>query len=447
MSPSHCEKKLYFCSAKENANKLINQLKMRQKNSHSITAWMPGWLQRHLPALLLALALVPALCDVVVSAYTGGRAWASLYYHIGYETGFGGRKLLGSICRLLFPDYITARDIRLMVITANLLVAALFVWLADMAFRRSADRNAPAMLLLLYLAGPFSLTAFMQSQLSVQFIEIYQILLTLGWLVMYVKWRGRWPFYAATLVVAVACCLLHHTFCNTLFPLYVALFAYDAFSAGRLSLPKALAYGSICAVLLALLVVVWKFSTMNVDMETLRARMPERAAADTYEWSPDAFHWLYYVSNSDNRRLAMANMPLLMAQLAATLLIMSPLLALLLYPWVRAARTASQPAARWRYWLVLASVVLLTLPIFFMANDYGRWLTCWFFSLFAVLLVAWIDGDGPVSDALRRMYAFFRRHWWVAAALLAYLVQFKVNGFEGLDWVLRMRDFLFAAIG
>ncbi|MBP3763924.1 MAG: hypothetical protein J6I49_08645 [Bacteroidales bacterium] len=391
--------------------------------------------------LLLAAAVVPALVSLFYDAFRIHWCdwWPTYNYFIGYEYGFGSRKLIGTLVGPLLPEVVTAKHIRLLVLPANVLMLLGAVWFVWRCLRAGGRAAVPvAVLTALYAVNPFSLTEWVTSSLSLGFMETYQLVATLVWLLLFLRWRGRWWYYVATLLVTTACCLVHHTFCCTLLPLYTALFVYDTLQDGRLHRGKAIAYGSMLALLLVLFVLLWRCSGMNIDMETLYSRIDGRANQDVLP-DRDGLRMLYYLSNSDNAsgRTFDHQRDL---RFAIELLFMLPLLAILVCPWVVAARRAPAGAARWRYRLVPAIALLMTVPVFFMATDYTRWWTCWTFTLATLPLAAFATGDTLFRQALLQLGGFLRRHWWLPPLLAAYLVQFHLDLFEGMVESARLID-------
>ena len=411
-----------------------------------------SFIQKHGFYFILAIAFVPALINVVTRAYgpVENYGWNILYYHVGYETGFGGRKLLASFCHLIFPDFVKLRHIRAMAIAINFIMVGACVLFLGRCFRRS--KNSPAMwtVTVLYLLGPFSIIAFMSIGLSVAFAETYQIALTILWVLLWTRYRGEWPFYIATLLVAVTCCLLHHTFCCTLFPVYVGLFIYDIINHNSIKVKETIGYGIICIVLLGLLVIIWKFSQMTVSIDQLNEWFKSHAAVDAYECSREAHVAYYYQSNAENR----ANVAHLLTweyrygELFLTILLLSPLLIAAYYPWIRASHTAPTKLSSWRYRVIWILMTLLTLPIFFMATDYNRWFVCYFFSLFAVTVALISLGDRALCAATSRMYRWFAKHPIIATSLAIYIISFHCTPFDqtknlyGLQEAMDLWDFL-----
>ena len=373
----------------------------------------------------------------------------SLYYYVGYETGFGGRKLIGTICNLFFPEHITAHFMWGVILCVVCVMIVMFAWFVTRCVKLNIPNAMAAIAVtLLYAILPFSLIGFIQDRLAIYFIDTYHFILTFIWLLVFMRYRGKWFFHLITALIAVTACLIHHTFCCTLFPLFVALFIYDILDSGRIEWHKAIYYSLICATLFVLLIIIWTQSHMNVDIDTLSARIGERVDPDAYyrwENTDSALFVMFYASNDLNRQIAfsMLSATNLYIELALTILFMSPFLLLLWKPWFTAAKKVDSILLKWRYRLIPIVISVLTLPIFFMATDYSRWFAGYFFSLFAVTMVVLALGDKPMIHAWKQVLSYFRGRPWVALILIVYAIQLHMNFFSGLDLAIRIRKMAF----
>lgn len=397
-----------------------------------------------LPLLLLA-ALVPTLFAVIDYGYScnNGSMGTSAYYFVGYETGFGGRKLLGTIYGLLLPDFVRWTHLRPFIIGINMLMLLLFAGFAIQTLRRLQDDRLAVPLMAVYLATPFSILGWVHSTMSIYFTETYTLALTLAWLMLYVACPRRWWYYLLTAAIAVTACLIHHTFCCTFFPLMAALMLYDSLPEGRIDWRRAVPYGLICAALGALLAIIWMFSHMNVDYETLHQSVIDRTTEDAYGRGSLMYDY-FYKSNSENSRVGFITWEKrLPMEFVLTLAMLLPALAVLAWPWVAAGRKAG--SGRWRYWGVLAADVAMTLPMFVMATDYGRWWTALCFTLFALPLAVAARGDKAMREALMDMYDYFRRHLLLAAVIVVYLLQLHPLPdfpYFGMQQAMRLREMM-----
>ena len=390
---------------------------------------------------LLLVAMMPSAATAVYYAFHDHWCdyWPTFNYFIGYEYGFGGRKLIGTLLGSLMPEMVTAKHIRMFVLPANLLMLFGTAWVV---WRALADRGVQAvpvaLLLALYAANPFSLFAYVHTHLSMCFMETYQLLLVLLWLALYVKRRGTWYYYLATPLVAILGCLIHHTFCCTLLPLMIGLVLFDTFQNGRLHRGRGTFYAVSLLLLLALFVALWLFSGMNIGQEELYARIAARANQDVLP-DRDGLRMLYFLSNAENS--AGAFTAARAWQFAVELLLMLPLMALLATPWVVAARQTYDRIERLRYWLPLAAQ-LLVVPVFFMATDYSRWWVCWTFSLAMMPMAAFATGDKGMSVALQTLWQWMKRRWYLPLMLAIYLMQLHNSDRQFFDGMKESADLI-----
>lgn len=390
---------------------------------------------------LLLVAMMPSAATAVYYAFHDHWCdyWPTFNYFIGYEYGFGGRKLIGTLLGPLMPEMVTAKHIRMFVLPANLLMLFGTAWVV---WRALADRGVQAvpvaLLLALYAANPFSLFAYVHTHLSMCFMETYQLLLVLLWLALYVKRRGTWYYYLATPLVAILGCLIHHTFCCTLLPLMIGLVLFDTFQNGRLHRGRGTFYAVSLLLLLALFVALWLFSGMNIGQEELYARIAARANQDVLP-DRDGLRMLYFLSNTENS--AGAFTAARAWQFAVELLLMLPLLALLATPWVVAARQTYDRIERLRYWLPLAAQ-LLVVPVFFMATDYSRWWVCWTFSLAMMPMAAFATGDKGMSVALQTLWQWMKLRWYLPLMLAIYLMQLHNSERQFFDGMKESADLI-----
>ena len=408
-----------------------------------------NWVKSH-PILILFIALLPTMVRCIFSVYDLRLSywWPSYYYFVGYETGFGGRKLLGTIIHKLIPGYVSVASLRPLLISVNLLMVVLFIVLVNTTIKKNPKNKLSILVLTgMYLVGPFSLTTWIRDGLFV-FLESYMIVLVLVWLFVYIKWRKRWFYFLATLITALACCLLHHTFCCLYFPLMVALFAYDSIDENGIRWKRVAGYGLVCLLMLVLFVSLWSFSSMNVDIDTLFTRIRMRAAPDACNWSKEALCYLFYLSSSENRAVAFAHNPaiLVISNLCITALLLLPLFVVFIAPFWIAHKRSTSHWGKLRYLLPVIIVNVMTIPIFFMATDNSRWWTAFCFCLAALFFAAVASGDTMMGKTLDRMSQFSKNHWMLILGVVVYLSQLHnqyYNGlYEALDIIRFSRSFL-----
>lgn len=384
--------------------------------------------------LLLALTLVPTIVKVILLAYDhpiGYTGIGSYYYFVGYETGFGGRKLLGTLFHYLLPAYSTWSHLRPYIIGINLALVALFILFVARVWR-SGNNKGMLVLLSLYMVSPYSPIGFVYSWMSTTSLETWQWVLLLGWLLLFLSAPRKWWYYILTLLIATAGILIHHTFCCTFLPVMLGLFFYESFSGGQFQKRAAIAYGTICFLLLGLFIALWSFSTMNLPQEELRALIRGRASSDACIDSEMLMKFYYYLSSSDNFQQYWISKPgfyrTKMIELGLSMILLAPLFITLLWPWFSAARRENEKARRRLYYAMGLLPTLLTLPLFFVVADYGRDWTALSFTLLAVPLAVVARGDKALGASLMRMWDWICRHPIVCLALMVYLLQLHPSG-------------------
>lgn len=400
-------------------------------------------IQRASRYALTAIVLLPLLARVVAIALTADNfGWPAYNYFIGYESGFGGRKLIGTICRLLLPaQHVHASHIQSIVIVGNVILLCMAAAFFSKSLSAANGGRHTVWLVALYLIGPFSLLEWFYTGMSVIFMETYQMSLIMLWLLLFPRHRKSNWFYLLTLFIAVVCILIHHTFCCTLFPVMVALLAYNLFEDNRPAPRRTLWTILIGAIVVLLLASIWLFSTMKIPEETLRSQLQDRVDIGVLTEDPFALKLLYYTSNSDNY---IGNIHVLQheryPQFVLSFLALFPLLLVLLYPLIYAARKAE--ASRRRYVIMCIVLMIIPLPIFLVATDYSRWFTGWLFCLTAADCTLLATHDIVVEKGVARLGAFFRHYYWVAILLVIWLASLHTLSFEGLEEAIQASRFI-----
>ena len=353
--------------------------------------------------------------------------------------------MLGTLMGFLFPGYITYSKLRPIVLGVNVLMLVLMVlWLGRVAEEKQSRLLVP--LLALYIMGPFSICQWVLSGLSMQYMETYMVVLTLAWLFLFVGISRKRYYYLITMMITMIGTLLHHTFCCTFFPIFVALFCYDSLRGGSLDVRKIIPYGIICVVNGILLLAIWKFSHMNLGIEELQTRLHARASHDAcLHTAPYMLDWMYFKSNSANYEQASAGFlgRQFMVDFVISIVFLLPLILMFVWPWFHAAKKMKSIVMGWGYRLMAIVPITMTIPIFFLAFDYTRWLMAYFFGVLCLLMVAVATGDRLITESLERLWDFCGRHPWVVVALVAWSAQMSFDGFFGLRDAITVRNLLF----
>ena len=369
----------------------------------------------------LALALLPAVLSSIFFSFGNIGGQHSPYYFVGYSTGFGGRKLLGTLIEPLLPAHVGHREMLPILYSVHLVVYVLLLsFLGRINSLPSSTRTAALAVVAVYLVSPFSFLFFIGTGISMLYIDIWLFLLTLLFLVLFFRLRHhRILFYLSAFIVSAVGILIHHLFCCICFPLFVSLFVYEIFSFPKLTIRRFLPAFCVCLSSLLMLLCILFFGS-TTDLDTLYPSIVSRCTKGVilqerclwevmYNNVPDTyFHFRYF-------------------QLLPTILLLSPLLVLFHAPWLMSIRQA-KGAARWKYWLMYLSSNLLFIPVFLVASDYGRWFIAYFFIQLLLLVAMLLLEDAPLTESLLRLFSYARRYYPLSLACIVYLVLLSVSG-------------------
>lgn len=392
---------------------------------------------QHLPNKKLIVVLMCALCVIgpLMNCFFNLRACGGMhspFYFVGYETGFGGRKLLGTIFNFILPEHVQHRHLIPFILGVIVLNITLFAIYVFKCLKNSKYKHVATVLLLaIYLVSPFSFLRMLSH--LVWYADIWLYLATLIFLLLYLNHRNSWWYWPATLIIVIAACLTHHIFCCTFFPLFAALFLYDTLSNNRISLSKSFGYLGICTCIGGLFLAIWFFGSNSIDIDTIYDQVSQRTnCVCTKERL--YFHWLYG-SNTENIQAMwdVGQFPWRYYQFLPVLILLSPMLALFCAPWIMAIK-ATKGIEKIKYLAMLLLPTMLILPMFAVATDYSRWYYSLFFCYIMMLLMLHGLNDKVINTQLQRLFEYLKKNWIITFLLIVYLSSFSI-GACGIDWM------------
>ncbi len=398
---------------------------MKTKSILSFVKWV----------ILLFIIFVPSIVHVVKMARGTLEGIHTGYYYVGYDTGFGGRKFVGTVCNLLFygtlsppptsqvSHLIGHRELLPILLGCVFICIVLFVFLIAWGFRRHTALGLAATLGVAF--SPYAFHKFFLTYLSVDYIDIWLYMFTLVWMVCFVVCKTRrWWYYVLSALLLSMAVLTHPLYCCMLFPLALGLFAYDSISEqGFIHRRRLLPYGAICLLLFAILLVIMFFDTMKVDVDTLYRSICDRTVLGVFRRDKHIFNVVFYLDIMGNVKyqLDAGNLQSRWMCFLPSLLLLSPVFAFLLSPWYRAMKQATTRLMRLRYLLPVALLLIFTLPVFLIATDYCRWFYALFFGLFMLSVVGVGLDDKGVLVGWNHTLNWIKRHPFLAAAMFLYV--------------------------
>ena len=351
------------------------------------------------------LILFLILCAPKLRKFGGVNSYHTYFYFTDYSTGFGGKKLLGEICSLWFPEVVNQYYLLPLIIGVNILMVTLFIWFCSKCLSQlSSIQKTPFLILIvIYLLSPYSFVGLIDSAC----VDFYLCTATLGFLYLFIKHRGTWYYYLGTLIIVCLACLTHHIFCNIYFPLIFALFLYDIFMNEVDRKKNVLLYSAITLCLFALFCAIAFFSTMNIDFEAYYNYLQTRSAGSVdLSWNT-ALYYEFYAKLSEH--IVAYVEPIWkynIARFILTIIVLAPLWFIFLAPWIMAIRHAQSNREKWCYILMQASIHLIILPAYIMAVDYQRWTYAYCFVQFCLLLLMYYENDVTLKAQIDKMFGW-----------------------------------------
>ena len=144
---------------------------------------------QHLPNKKLIVVLMCALCVIgpLMNCFFNLRACGGMhspFYFVGYETGFGGRKLLGTIFNFILPEHVQHRHLIPFILGVIVLNITLFAIYVFKCLKNSKYKHVATVLLLaIYLVSPFSFLRMLSH--LVWYADIWLYLATLIFLLLF----------------------------------------------------------------------------------------------------------------------------------------------------------------------------------------------------------------------------------------------------------------------
>ena len=376
--------------------------------------------ERYAPALLVLLVCVPTMVNLLEV-----NSFHTFFYFSDYSTGFGGRKLLGTLCDLWFPEVVGRIHIYPLLFSVCAIMIGLFAWFCNTCVRQN-DLNYFALLVFLfvYLLSPYSFTGFINGTL----IDCYVCTATLCFLFVYMKYRGTWYYYILTLLILCVACLTHQLFCNAFFPLVFSLFILDIFMDANNRKKNILLYTiiSLCLFVLFCSITVW--GGMNVDAETYYNYLQTRVTGDIDLSRKEALYYNFYATLPEHIDAYLIPMwKYNIARFVFTLIVYAPLWLMLWLPWILAIKNTHNIREKWCYILMQVSLHVMIMPTYIMTVDYQRWTYAYCFCQVCMLLVLYsYNADNVIKLQMDKLFNMAREHKIFVLLLAAYLCSYEL---------------------
>ena len=376
--------------------------------------------EKYAPEILVLLLCIPVLImqrDI--------DSYHTSFYFTDYSTGFGGKKLLGEICSLWFPEVVRKRHIFPLIFSVLTLMIGLFAWFTGKSIRQHKTNQFVIILFVaIYLLSPYSFIGIINSAC----VDFYLCTATLCFLYLFIKHRGTWYYYMATLFLLCIACLTHHIFCNIYFPLVFALFIYDIFINEKSRKKNIILYSLITICLFGLFCAIAFFSAMNIDFETYYQQLQNRTTESISALSWDtALYYEFYAKLPEHFVAYVAPIwKYNIARFVLTLIVFAPLWVMLWTPWILTIRNAANKSEKWCYIVMQSALHLILLPAYIMAVDYQRWTFAYCFCQVCLFLVMYSSKESVMKQQIDNLVLWLIKYKTIILIFAIYICSFDL---------------------
>ena len=219
--------------------------------------------------------------------------WSGAWYGMDYSLGFGSRLLVGSILKVLFPEFLTAENATIFIFIAMLIIAILLAFLFAKLIGSVKDKkDGIIFIIFLYLLTYGNLTYV--GQIAVRF-EMIGFLFLLCAIISMFAVRN---LLLRTILITVFSCLMLLAHQGNFFldyPVVIIITFMSAYNENEMRFDKdktIYAIGSL-VIVCALFVYLQFFGTkaITLDQATLEAYIQSRT---DIQYSPEALMYEYY---------------------------------------------------------------------------------------------------------------------------------------------------------
>ena len=351
-------------------------------------------------------------------------------YLVDYSTGFGGRKLMGSIASVVLGNYVTKRELFCFISTGYAFLILLFSFLIG-KFLKKVKSSQPKdiywgclYLVLLYLSSPFSI-AYLFNWQNFGRMEIWQLIILVIFILAYSSInkyiRPLW-----SLLCIIVSILIHPVFLSTYFPFYGLMMIYDVYNnCGREK--KYIVFEYFISLCIVFLFMIWIqfYPSPNMTLEELTLYLQNKTNIEL-----DVFYvkFLFLAKLSDHiREVVIGYIPRTVSGIVLAFILFSPFFYIIYnilkdyYYYLRKNRV--------QLFLVVASLSPMIIA-YITAVDFGRWLAADINCLLLFSSYLIYNNKKSALSPIPKLYYSIRRHPYIYLFILLYLDCFGKVGFR-----------------
>lgn len=346
-----------------------------------------------------------------------------LCYLNDFSTGFGPRKLIATLTSLVFGDYVSYNEIKIMALFISVSLMVVFSLFVGYTMRRVENDKKPTYLYLivLYLSCSFAVTFLFQWRTFGR-MESWHLLILIAYLLLSnitnSKFRPILLFMACEISM-----IIHHMFLSTFLSayLFVAIYELRKVNFERRLLIK---YFSVfvCVAISFILLHLTRGNSMSYE-ETI-AYLNNKT---NVEVSEHYVRWIYFESIKNHfYQFVIPYLYYNIGSIILSLILFSPLY-YVIYKGVRKAivisRNSSNGKTIFLYFIACAPMLISYVT----ASDFGRWTASHFNCVFLFFLYLLMDKNSTAIELLSSLKNHIIAHKYFYLLLPLYLLLFGKN--------------------
>ncbi|MBR5317879.1 MAG: hypothetical protein IKU39_08310, partial [Lachnospiraceae bacterium] len=300
-------------------------------------------------------------------------------YVIDYSYGFGSRLMIGSLMHLLFGDVIGAKQAYGFVVFCLVLLSALLAMFIGNVYRRVEDKKSKIAIVFLtvfYLMSPAS-PEYLWTAENLGRLDTYLYILTLIMLILTLKLKNQFVKYGLYLAIGILAIATHQIYIFLFFPALFVTMVHDVWEE-KFSKKQILLALGVTVVLCCTFLYMQLFSGIYYDdLDTLMVQLNQHADFYVDKGTMETEYFWEFKDHLIKNMLPEIPHHLKYGFILVSMLI--PVWGIYLWIWRRTIKTSDNKVEKWKYRLMLASV-LAYVPVFAFMTDWGRW----FAALFSV---------------------------------------------------------------
>lgn len=352
-------------------------------------------------------------------------------YVIDYSYGFGSRLVIGSLMHLLFGDVIGAKQAYGFVVFCLVLLSALLAMFIGNVYRRVDDKKSKIAIVFLtvfYLMSPAS-PEYLWTAENLGRLDTYLYILTLILMIITLKLKNQFVKYGLYLAIGILAIATHQIYIFLFFPALFVTMVHDVWEE-KFSKKQVLLALGVTIVLCCTFLYMQLFSGIYYDdLDTLMAQLNQHADFYVDKGTMETEYFWGFKDHLIKNMLPEIPHHLKYGFILVSMLI--PIWGTYLWIWRKTIKISDNKVEKWKYRLMLASV-LAYVPVFAFMNDWGRW----FAALFSVCLINVLHlagkGDKKILSTLHSLGQNVCEYLPIFALFVIYISTFEK--FEALNF-------------